>query len=196
MNVVSADQANTNDGDTFQGNAIGIAAIVYAGVAIGVIGQSNYVEVDAFYNGAFANTGGNAQFSGPQVNITGQLALAGAQGGGALSLGLIGAGALGGDADSTAANAADSSSWQQVANNLTTGIANRSTHWRSPQRRRTPTPATGLAWWWLLTRFSTRVRSTSPTEHSCNRSGTLPSRTAATSPGRRRTGECHGAGRS
>ena len=123
VNVVSADQANTNEGDAFQGNAIGIAAIVYAGVGIGVIGQSNYVEVDGFSNGAFANTGDNAQFSGPQVNITGQLALAGAQGGGALSLGLIGAGALGGDADSAAANAADSSSWQQVANNLTTGIA-------------------------------------------------------------------------
>ena len=94
------------------------------GVGIGVIGQSNYVEVDGFDNGAFANTGDNAQFSGPQVNITGQLALAGAQGGGALSLGLIGAGAFGGDADSAAANAADSSSWQQVTNSLITGIAN------------------------------------------------------------------------
>jgi hypothetical protein len=27
---------------------VGIAAIVYAGVGIGVIGQSNYVEVDGF----------------------------------------------------------------------------------------------------------------------------------------------------
>ena len=124
VNVVKADQANSNEGDGFQGNAIGIAAIVEVGVGIGVIGQSNYVEVDGFYNGAFANTGDNAQFSGPQVNITGQLALAGAQGGGALALGLIGAGAFGGDADSTAANTADSSSWQQVANNLTTGMAN------------------------------------------------------------------------
>ena len=52
VNVVKVDQANTNEGDGLQGNAVGIAAIVEVGVGIGVIGQSNYVEVDGFYNGA------------------------------------------------------------------------------------------------------------------------------------------------
>ena len=107
----------------FQGNAVGIAAIVYAGVGIGVIGQANYIAVGGEGNAAFANTGYNAQFSGPQVNITGQLALAGAQGGGALSLALIGAGAFGGDAGAAAANVADSTNWQLVCNDLITGIA-------------------------------------------------------------------------
>ena len=152
-----------------------------SGVGIGVIGQSNYVEVDGFDNGAFANTGGNAQFSGPQVNITGQLALAGAQGGGALSLGLIGAGAFGGDADSAAANAADSSSWQQVANNLIDrhrerdqlAVAHRDA---GEQQRRQRGWRRGR----LLAPFSTRARSTSPTVRWCSRSATLPSRTAAT----------------
>ena len=94
------------------------------GVGIGVIGQTNVRRGRWLrYNSAVANTGDNAQFSGPQVNITGQLALAGAQGGGALSLGLIGAGAFGGDADAAAANIADSTNWQQVCNDLITGIA-------------------------------------------------------------------------
>ncbi len=143
VNVVSVDQANTNEGDAFQGNAIGIAAIVYAGVGIGVIGQSNYVEVDGFYNGAFANTGDNAQFSGPQVNITGQLALAGAQGGGALVARphrrrrLRGRRRFG---------CGERCRQQQLAAGRQQPDHRRSrprsTHWRSPQRRRTATPAT------------------------------------------------------
>ena len=70
-----------------------------------------------------SNTGDNAQFSGTQINITGQLALAGAQGGGALALALLGAGALGGDAEAGAANTATSSSLQTVANDMLTGVA-------------------------------------------------------------------------
>ena len=106
------------------GNAIGIAALVDVGVGIGVIGQSNVRRGRWLRERRLSPTPAyNAQFSGPQVNITGQLALAGAQGGGALSLGLIGAGAFGGDADSAAANVANSTNWQQVCNDLITGIA-------------------------------------------------------------------------
>ena len=121
---VQALQNNTNDGDGKpQANAVGIAAIVGAGVGIGFIGQFNYVAVDGSSNTAIANSGYNAQWSGPQMNITGQLALAGAQGGGALSLALIGAGAFGGDADAAAANTATSSNLQTISDNLTTGLA-------------------------------------------------------------------------
>ena len=180
----------------FQGNAIGIAAIVYAGVGIGVIGQSNYVEVDGFYNGAFANTGDNAQFSGPQVNITGQLALAGAQGGGALSLGLIGAGAFGGDADSAAANLADSSSWQQVANNLTTGIATaiNSLSLTATQANSNAGNADGR-------RAGCSPRSRLGRDQPVQRCAGAAGRERChreqrrQHPGRRRPGECHGAGR-
>ena len=52
----------------------------------------------------------------------GSAALAGAQVA-VLCRGLIGAGASGGDADSAAANIADSTSWQLVCNNLITGFA-------------------------------------------------------------------------
>ncbi len=122
--TVQAVQSNTNSGDgETQANAVGIAALVGAGAGIGFIGQFNDVYVDGSYNVAVANSGYNAQWSGPQTNITGQLALAGAQGGGALSLALIGAGALGGDAGAAAANTATSSNLQTVANNLTTGLA-------------------------------------------------------------------------
>jgi hypothetical protein len=122
---VTIGQSNTNNGgEHHQGNAVGIAALVYAGVGIGFIAQGNDVAIYGDDNVAVANSGYNAQFSGPQVNITGQLALAGAQGGGALSLALIGAGAFGGDAASAAANVADSTNWQLVCNELVTGMAN------------------------------------------------------------------------
>ena len=122
--TVQALQSNTNDGDGEpQANAVGLAVIVGAGAGIGFIGQFNYVAVDGSYNTAIANSGYNAQWSGPQTNITGQLALAGAQGGGALSLALVGAGAFGGDAGAAAANTATSSNLQTVSNTLTTGLA-------------------------------------------------------------------------
>jgi hypothetical protein len=122
--TVIASQTNTNDGDgEIQANAVGISALVGAGAGIGFIGQFNSVGVDGSYNTAVANSGYNAQWSGPQTNISGQLALAGAQGGGALSLALVGAGASGGDADAAAANAVTSTNLQTVSNNLTTGLA-------------------------------------------------------------------------
>ena len=122
--TVIADQSNTNDGDgEVQANAVGISALVGAGAGLGFIVQSNDVYVDGSYNTAVANSGYNAQWSGSQTNISGQLALAGAQGGGALSLALVGAGAFGGDADAAAANTATSTNLQTVSNNLTTGLA-------------------------------------------------------------------------
>jgi hypothetical protein len=123
LESVAASQSNTNEGEGHQGNAVGIAALVHVGVAIGVIGQVNAVSVDGSDNLAVANSGYNAQWSGPQVNISGQLALAGAHGGGALALAVIDAEAFGGDADVAANNTATSSNWQSVTNTLTTGLA-------------------------------------------------------------------------
>ncbi len=124
VTVIDLTQGNTNGGeDHFDGAAVGIAAIAIAGVGVGVISQSNYAEIYSDGNFAGSNTGANAQFSGPQINITGQLALAGAQGGGALGLALLGAGAVGGDADVAASNTSTSSNWQLVCNDLITGVA-------------------------------------------------------------------------
>ncbi len=124
VTVIDLTQTNANGGvDEFNGAAAGIAAIAFAGVGVGFISQSNYAEIYSDGNFAGSNTGANAEFSGPQVNITGQLALAGAQGGGALGLALLGAGAVGGDADVAASNTATSSNWQLVCNDLITGVA-------------------------------------------------------------------------
>ena len=124
ISVIDLTQSNTNNGDgPHDGDAAGIAALSGIGIGVALIYQGNSALVIHDANSALANTGDNAQFSGPQINITGQLALAGAQGGGALALALLGAGALGGDAEAGAANTATSSSLQTVANDMLTGVA-------------------------------------------------------------------------
>lgn len=124
ISVIDLTQSNTNNGDgPHDGHAAGIAALSGVGIGVALIYQGNSALVIHDANSALANTGDNAQFSGPQINITGQLALAGAQGGGALALALLGAGALGGDAEAGAANTATSSSLQTVANDMLTGVA-------------------------------------------------------------------------
>ena len=124
ISVIDLTQSNTNNGDgPHDGDAAGIAALSGIGIGVALIYQGNSALVFHDANSALANTGDNAQFSGPQINITGQLALAGAQGGGALALALLGAGALGGDAEAGAANTATSSSLQTVANDMLTGVA-------------------------------------------------------------------------
>jgi hypothetical protein len=124
ISVIDLTQSNTNNGDgPHDGDAGGIAALSGIGIGVALIYQGNSAGIYHDANSALANTGDNAQFSGPQVNITGQLALAGAQGGGALALALLGAGALGGDAEAGAANTASSSSLQTVANDMLTGVA-------------------------------------------------------------------------
>ena len=124
LTVLDLTQSNTNNGDgPFDGDAGGIAALSGIGIGVALIYQGNSTVVYHDANSALANSGDNAQFSGPQVNITGQLALAGAEGGGALALALLGAGALGGDAEAGAMNAATSSNWQLVTNDLLTGVA-------------------------------------------------------------------------
>ena len=85
LTVLDLTQSNTNNGDgPFDGDAAGIAALSGIGIGVALIYQGNSAVMYHDANSALANTGDNAQFSGPQVNITGQLALAGAEGGGAL----------------------------------------------------------------------------------------------------------------
>ena len=93
ISVIDLTQSNTNNGDgPHDGDAGGIAALSGIGIGVALIYQGNSAGIYHDANSALANTGDNAQFSGPQINITGQLALAGAQGGGALALALLGAG--------------------------------------------------------------------------------------------------------
>jgi hypothetical protein len=124
LSVINLTQSNTNNGDgPHDGDAVGIAALSGIGIGVALIYQGNSAVVFHDANSAAANTGDNVQFSGPQINITGQLALAGAEGGGALALALLKAGAVGGDAEAGAANTATSSSWQLVSNDLLAGVA-------------------------------------------------------------------------
>ncbi len=81
--------------------------------------QSNTIEVGPSDNEAIANSGYNLQASGSQLNGNLQVAGAGAGGGWAGSVGLLGlAVAFGGDAEATAANVADSGNSQTVSNSL------------------------------------------------------------------------------
>jgi hypothetical protein len=122
ITVLDVDQRNSNGGEGHQGNVLGVGAIAIFGVSVGAISQSNVAVALGSYNTAVANTGANLQFTGPQFNITGQLALSGAAGGGAFALG-GGAGAFGGDAAAGALNIAHSTNWQLVCNDLVTGVA-------------------------------------------------------------------------
>ena len=91
MTVLTSTSPTATAVTTFRA-AVALPGSPSSGVGIGVvIVQSNYAEIDSDNNCAIANTGANAQFSGPQINITGQLALAGAQGGGALGARFFGA---------------------------------------------------------------------------------------------------------
>jgi hypothetical protein len=73
--------------------------------------------------------GDNAQFSGPQVNITGQLALAGAQGGGALSSASSAQAPSGRRRFGCGERSLTAAAGSRSANNLTTGIATAINYW-------------------------------------------------------------------
>jgi hypothetical protein len=114
---VGGSQTNTNSGDV---------VTVGLGDGVSAIHQSNWASIYADNNTAVANSGANGQGSGGQLNLTGQLALAGAQGSPALAL-TFGLGvAVGGDATASAANSSGSpedSNSQVVTNTMATGNA-------------------------------------------------------------------------
>ena len=100
---------------------MGLHLLSFAGA---FVVQSNTIEVGPSDNYASANSGYNLQASGSQLNGNLQVAGAGAGGGWAGSVGLLGlAVAFGGDAEATAANVADSGNSQTVSNSLVTGDA-------------------------------------------------------------------------
>ena len=112
-------QSNSNSGNAY--TLVGDACLSFAGA---FVTQFNDLVVGPSDNEATANSGYNLQASGPQLNGNLQLAGAGASGGWAGSVGLLGlAVAFGGDADATAANVADSGNSQTVSNSLVTGDA-------------------------------------------------------------------------